>query len=133
MPQRGSNNDGDRALTVTGATAWDQKDKLLNQRTSNPNLNYGYNQGQKSNIPNVPPIPAQYLNQMGTMQAPRLGFGQGQLQQTHGDNSAQSFAGFLSSPVDLPTLISTKGYNPPNFDIRPQFVGHHPSRDKFLE
>ncbi|KIJ16997.1 hypothetical protein PAXINDRAFT_168425 [Paxillus involutus ATCC 200175] len=119
---RGSNNDGDRALTVTGATAWDQKDKLLNQRTSNPNLNYGYNQGQKSNIPNVPPIPAQYLNQMGTMQAPRLGFGQGQLQQTQGDNSAQSFAGFLSSPVDLPTLISTKGYNPPNFDIRPQFA-----------
>ncbi|KIK93796.1 hypothetical protein PAXRUDRAFT_828613 [Paxillus rubicundulus Ve08.2h10] len=119
---RGFNNDGDRALTATVATPWDQKDKLLGQRTSNPNLNYGYNQGQKSNIPNVPPIPAQYLNQMGTIQAPRLGFGQGQSQQTQGDNNPQPLAGFLSSPVDLPTLIATKGYNPPNFDIRPQFA-----------
>ena len=63
---------------------------------------------------------------MGAMQAPRLGFSQGQMQQPQSDNNAQSLAGFLSSPVDLPTLIATKGYNPQHFDVRPQFVGNVP-------
>lgn len=58
------------------------------------------------------------------MQAPRLGFAQGQVQQSQSDNNLQSLSGFLSSPVDLPTLIATKGYNPQHFDIRPQFVGN---------
>ena len=42
------------------------------------------------------------------------------MQQPQSDNNLQ---GFLSSPVDLPTLVATKGYNPQHFDIRPQFVG----------
>ncbi|KAH7889546.1 YT521-B-like domain-containing protein [Phlebopus sp. FC_14] len=122
---RGAGNDGDRSLAATGATPWDQKEKLLGNRTSNPNLNYVYNQGQKANVPSVPPIPPQYLNQTGTMQAPRMGaaFGQGQVQQSQGqDATTQTLAGFLTSPVDLPSLIATKGYNPANFDTRPQFA-----------
>lgn len=63
---------------------------------------------------------------MGAMQAPRLGFAQNQIQQPQSDNNLQSLTGFLSSPVDLPTLIATKGYNPQHFDIRPQFVGDVP-------
>jgi hypothetical protein len=61
---------------------------------------------------------------MGAMQAPRLGFAQGQMQQSQSDNNLQSLSGFLSSPVDLPTLVATKGYNPQHFDVRPQFVGN---------
>jgi hypothetical protein len=59
---------------------------------------------------------------MGAMQAPRLGFAQGQMQQSQSDNNLQSLSGFLSSPVDLPTLVATKGYNPQHFDVRPQFA-----------
>ncbi|KAG1756316.1 YT521-B-like domain-containing protein [Suillus paluster] len=116
----GSMSDADRAVAVTGATAWEQKEKLLGQRTSNPSLNYRYNQGQKGNVPSVPPIPSQYLNQQSG-QAPRMGnsFGQGQMQ---GDNNAQPVPGFINTPVDVPTLIAGKGYNPPNFDIRPGFA-----------
>jgi hypothetical protein len=115
---RGSMSDS----TTTGAVTWDEREKHLTDRTSNPNLNYGYNQGQKGNIPSVPPIPPQYLNQMGAMQASRLGFSQGQMQQSQGDNNLQLLTGFLNSPVDIPTLVATKGYNPQHFDIRPQYA-----------
>ncbi|KAG0694326.1 YT521-B-like domain-containing protein [Suillus ampliporus] len=116
----GSMSDADRAMAATGATSWEQKEKFIGQRTSNPNLNYRYNQGQKGNVPNVPSIPSQYLNQQGG-QAPRMGnsFGQGQ---TQGDNNTQPGPGFINTPVDVPTLIAGKGYNPPNFDIRPGFA-----------
>lgn len=119
---RGSGADGDRAVS-SGITPWDQKEKILSQRASNPNMNYGYNQGQKSAIPSVPPIPPQYLNQVGTVQAPRLGnnFQQGSTQQNQTDNT-QALAGFLNSPVDIPTLVATKGYNPVTFDTRPPFA-----------
>lgn len=119
---RGSGTEGDRA-GASGTAPWDQKERLLNQRTSNPNLNYGYNQGQKSNIPSVPPIPAQYLNQAGNAQSPRLGsnFPQGSTRQSQADN-AQVLAGFLNSPVDIPTLVAAKGYNPVTFDTRPPFA-----------
>lgn len=121
---RGSAGEGDRAATTTGTVPWDQREKHLGQRASNPNLNYGYNnQVQKSTIPNVPPIPAQYLSHAGSVQAPRLGsnFGQGVAQQNQAEG-AQVLAGFLGSPVDIPTLIATKGYNPANFDTRPPFA-----------
>jgi hypothetical protein len=36
-------------------------------------------------------------------------------------NGGTSPSGYLS-PVDVPSLIVSKGYNPANFDIRPQFV-----------
>ncbi|KAG9318630.1 hypothetical protein JVU11DRAFT_723 [Chiua virens] len=117
---RGSTSDS----TASSASAWDPREKRITERTSNSNLNYGYNQGQKgSGVPSVPPIPPQYLNQMsGAMQSPRLGFGQAQVPQSQTDNNLQSLPGFLSSPVDLPTLVATKGYNPQHFDIRPQFA-----------
>ncbi|KAG6335029.1 hypothetical protein ID866_4055 [Astraeus odoratus] len=122
---RGSVVEGDRAFNSTGPTTWDQTERLLGQPASNPNLNYGYsnNQGQKSNVPNVPLVPTQYLNQVGNVQAPRLGanFAQGPLPQSQTDG-AQTLAGLLSSPVDIPTLITTKGYNPPTFDTRPPFA-----------
>lgn len=60
---------------------------------------------------------------MSAMQAPRLGFGQAQIQQSQNDNNLQSLSGFLTSPVDLPSLVNNKGYNPQHFDVRPPFVG----------
>jgi hypothetical protein len=29
---------------------------------------------------------------------------------------------FLASPIDVPTMIAQKGYNPATFDTRPDFV-----------
>jgi hypothetical protein len=115
----------DHAHTVSGA-AWDQRDRLLGGRSSNPNLHYGYQQGQNDNVPNVPPIPQQYLQQQqSNTQAPRMGasnsYGQGQPPQGQ-SGTGQPQNNYANTPIDVPTLIATKGYNPPNFDIRPQFV-----------
>jgi hypothetical protein len=127
QPQRGvtvHNNGNDRALTATGTTTWDQKERLLGGRGSNPNLQYIYDQQGRPDpsIPNVPPIPAQYLLQSAG-QGPRLGvapqFGQGQGQT---GNGTQSLQGFVNTPIDVPSLITSKGYNPSNFDIRPSFA-----------
>ncbi|KAF9497466.1 YTH-domain-containing protein [Pleurotus eryngii] len=101
-------------------------DRGLSGRSSNPNLGYGYQQGQQGNgkngngVPNVPPIPQQYLQQ------------QQQQQRAYGNNQGVPAAGpvnvggmgpgFISSPIDVPSLIASKGYNPPNFDIKPQFA-----------
>ncbi|CAK5277227.1 unnamed protein product [Mycena citricolor] len=80
--------------------AWDQqKDPSLRLRTSNPNLRYSYQQQQSSKDQPVPPIPAQY------MQPPRP--------------TQQNFGG---SPVDVPSLIAAKGYNPATFELRPQYA-----------
>lgn len=117
----------DRAQTAGGS--WDQKDRILGNRTSNPNLQYGYQQqggqhgksGSGSSVPNVPPIPQQYLQQQqGHSRVGSAGsFGQGQQGGQGGGNSGQ---GFVNTPIDVPSLIATKGYNPTNFDTRPQFV-----------
>lgn len=123
----GMGNSSDRALTATGTTTWDQKERLLGGRGSNPNLQYIYDQQGRPDpsIPNVPPIPAQYLPQAGG-QGPRLGvgpqFGQGQPGQGQTGNGGQSLQGFVTTPIDVPSLIASKGYNPANFDIRPTFV-----------
>lgn len=123
------NNSNDRALTAAGTTTWDQKERLLGGRGSNPNLQYMYAQGQQgrpdgAGVPNVPPIPSQYLQPGG--QGPRLGvttqFGQGQQGQGQAGSGGQSLQGFVNSPIDVPSLIALKGYNPSNFDIRPTFV-----------
>ncbi|TFY66670.1 hypothetical protein EVG20_g4419 [Dentipellis fragilis] len=115
--QRSMNERDDRAFTASGT--WDQKERLLSGRGSNPNLNYGYGQGKgPQGVPNVPPIPSQYLNQPG-MGTPRLGVA---TQAQPGPLGAGQPQGFLTSPIDVPTLIATKGYNPPNFDIRPTFA-----------
>ncbi|KAJ3920861.1 YTH-domain-containing protein [Lentinula edodes] len=109
-------------------------------RVSNPNLQYAYNQHQKNpsggsgeRIPNVPLIPSQYLQQnqqqqLQGNQQPRLGvatsFVGGQNQQGQnrdipaGQNTTQAFG----APIDVSSLIATKGYNPSTFDIRPSFA-----------
>ncbi|KAG6909609.1 hypothetical protein DXG01_016391 [Tephrocybe rancida] len=120
-----------RSQSSSGGS-WDNKDRSLNTRSSNPNLQYGYQQGGKgggSNVPSVPPIPQQYLQQQ-QQQQPRTGgtpsYSQGsgqqgqQQQQQQQGGSGQGFAN--TTPIDVPSLIATKGYNPTNFDIRPQFA-----------
>ncbi|KAI0707766.1 YT521-B-like domain-containing protein [Earliella scabrosa] len=130
--QQGHPHQRDRAFTASGGAPWDNKERLLVGRSSNPSLQQLYQQGKMAdgngqNIPSVPSIPPQYLNQA---QAPRLGAsgsagnvaGQGGQQ---GANQGQGNAGletFLNSPIDVPTLIATKGYNPVDFDIRPAFA-----------
>ena len=122
----------DRAFTASG-TPWEQKERLAG-RTSNPSLASLYQQGKMEgsgqNVPSVPSIPPQYLNQG---QAPRLGVSgsagnvANQGGPTQGGspgqgNQAGGAENFLSSPIDVPTLIATKGYNPVDFDTRPAFV-----------
>ncbi|KAI0317578.1 YT521-B-like domain-containing protein [Amylostereum chailletii] len=103
----------DRAFSATGSS-WDQKERILTTRTSNPNMNYGYSQGGKpQGVPNVPPIPAQYLNQQG---GARIG-GNGQ-----GIGGGQQAQEYLASPLDPQYLANNRGYNPATFDIRPPFA-----------
>lgn len=131
----------DRAFTASGGTPWDNKERLLVGRASNPNLQQLYQQGKMAdaqNIPSVPSIPAQYLNQG---QAPRLGItgaaNAAAQAQSQGANQGQGNQGggidnFIGSPIDVPTLIATKGYNPVDFDTRPAFVSpswHASTRD----
>lgn len=119
QPRYGSGINDDRGQT---GQSWDQKDRVLSGRASNPNLQYGYQQGQQGkNVPNVPPIPQQYLQQQGNVGSPRLGATSPYGQSQQGGPS-QPPQGFINSPIDVPSLIAAKGYNPTNFDIRPQFV-----------
>ncbi|KAL1720093.1 YT521-B-like domain-containing protein [Schizophyllum commune] len=106
-----------------GGQGWEQqpRERSITPRRSNPNLQFkGGN-----DIPSVPPIPAQYLQQNNTGGQPRLG-----MNNTGGATSpvggqpgpAPSLQGFVNAPIDVPSLIAAKGYNPSNFDIRPQFA-----------
>jgi len=121
--QRGGTGEpDDRAITASGT--WDQKERVLHTRTSNPNINFGSNvqqQQQKGQgIPSVPPIPSQFL-QPNQQQNFRLGLN---TQMGGGLGVLGAQPGILTSPVDIPTLIANKGYNPQNFDTRPSFVRH---------
>jgi YTH domain-containing family protein len=119
----------ERAATASGVM-WDPKDRVLGSRSSIPNLQYQQqqvNQGwNNSGGPPVPTIPAQYLQQ----QAPRLGavanYGSGLGSQANSNGGQPSnnpgAPGYVGSPIDVPTLIATKGYNPTNFEIRPSFA-----------
>ncbi|KAI0748493.1 YT521-B-like domain-containing protein [Daedaleopsis nitida] len=125
----------DRAFTASGGTPWDNKERLLVGRASNTSLQQLYQQGKMAdgsgqNIPSVPSIPPQYLNQA---QAPRLGASgsaaslagqgsQGPGVNQGGGNQGGGVETFLNSPIDVPTLIATKGYNPVDFDTRPSFA-----------
>jgi YTH domain-containing family protein len=143
----------DRTSTASGTPPWDQREFGLGGRSSNPNLHHLYQASQSGKsgnvIPSVPPIPVQYLNQG---QAPRMGpptnFGMsgsgvgggvgGQTQGSGTSNSVQVPLGMdigISSPVDIPTLLATKGYNPVEFEIQPTFVSLplRPSLDLFSD
>ncbi|KAF7311252.1 YTH domain-containing protein [Mycena kentingensis (nom. inval.)] len=74
-------------------------------RTSNPNLQYAYQQQQASKGQPVPALPQQYQQQQratGTPTPPQQPF--------------------VNTPIDVPTLIATKGYNPATFDLRPTYA-----------
>jgi hypothetical protein len=118
--QRGNTGEtDDRAFTASGT--WDQKERVLHTRSSNPNINHGSNtqqqQSKAQGIPSVPPIPVQFL-QANQQQNARLGVNT--QMNSLGPLGAQP--GLLTSPIDIPTLVATKGYNPQNFDTRPAFV-----------
>jgi len=127
-----------------GGSGWDQqRDQELTGRASNPNLQYGYQQGTShiksgsgngsgnggvgamGSVPNVPPIPQQYLQQQGQGAGGRPGLGvatsfnNATNQSPPGQTPVQ---GFVSTPIDVPSLIATKGYNPSTFETRPQFA-----------
>ena len=117
----------ERAFTASGSNPWDSKEKLLGGRMSNPNLHGVYQNKGGPGIPSVPQIPTQYLNNQG--QAPRMGLANAQGNQqasrasSQGSNTQSPPAdNFITSPIDVPTLIAAKGYNPAEFDTRPLFV-----------
>jgi YTH domain-containing family protein len=124
QPQRSMTSD-ERMTAASSVGSWDQKDRSLGSRGSNPNLQYGYQQQAKAGIPNVPSIPQQYLQQQQQQQQQQAGTSRlsvAALSQGQGQGQ-----GFANSPVDVPSLIATKGYNPINFDVRPQFVSRYRS------
>ena len=150
LSNSGERHQRDRALTASSASQWEQKERVLVGRSSNPNLSGSYRggggNGGNNGIPNVPPIPPQFLNNQG--QAPRLGQNQnnfgvvvgagggGQIDQNQvggvngngaGPNSSATqypmrSDNLITSPVDIPTLLATKGYNPVDFDTKPPCV-----------
>ena len=121
----------ERSFTSSGSSPWDPKERLLGGRMSNPNLHNLYqSKNGSSGVPSVPPIPSQYLNNQG--QAPRMGLAnasQGN-QQSHGTRGSSQGSNtqspptdnVITSPIDVPSLIATKGYNPAEFDTRPLCV-----------
>ena len=147
----GERHQRDRALTASSAGQREQRERVLVGRSSNPNLSGSYRSGGgnggSNGIPNVPPIPPQFLISQG--QAPRLGQNQnnfgavgagggGQIDQNQGGSVNGNGAGpnsqfpirsenLITTPVDIPTLLATKGYNPVEFDIKPPCVGFKPS------
>ncbi|KIJ24952.1 hypothetical protein M422DRAFT_217015 [Sphaerobolus stellatus SS14] len=114
---------------------WDSRERGLPRRTSNPNLQHQQNWSNTGATPRVPPIPQQYLQQQQPQQqqsqhqqAPRLaGINyNATLSQQFGNTTGQlpnaQGTQYLTAPIDVPTLIATKGYNPTTFDIRPTFA-----------
>jgi YTH domain-containing family protein len=113
--RRGSNANG----------PWEQQnDRPLSSRSSNPNLQYSARNYDASSLPPNPPIPVQYLNQQENQsQIPRSGAVSplGQNQQGNVGLGGQQLSQFFS-PIDVPSLITAKGYNPSSFDCKPAYV-----------
>jgi hypothetical protein len=123
--QRSYTERDDRFVANSGTSS---RDQTRLGRSSNPNLQMSYQQHNKTaSIPNVPAIPSQYLNQQQQSQqqqqavTARLGAASLGPAQMQGSLSQQT-TGFHTATIDVPALIAAKGYNPLNFDIRPQFV-----------
>ncbi|KAJ7481135.1 YT521-B-like domain-containing protein [Mycena galericulata] len=53
---------------------------------------------------------------------PNLQYGYQQQQQQRVPSGQTPTQGFANTPVDVPSLIATKGYNPANFELRPAFA-----------
>ena len=127
----------DRGQAPSG-NSWDQqRDQGLRGRGSNPNMQYGYQQGTghtKSgsgngtgnggvgSVPSVPPIPQQYLQQQGQGAGGRPGLGVATSFNNQSPPGQTPVQAFVSTPIDVPSLIATKGYNPSTFETRPQFA-----------
>ncbi|KAH8117041.1 YTH-domain-containing protein [Phellopilus nigrolimitatus] len=129
IPVSHSQPQSHRGSTASASGGWDQKERVLATRTSNPNLQYAAGSYDASGLPPNPPVPSQYLNQQaGQGQGPRLGASsfnqnaQGQSQGPSNANGQQGGPGLLTSPIDVPSLIAAKGYNPATFDCRPPFA-----------
>lgn len=125
---------------------WDQgtQQGYLGGRRSNSNLQYSYQQGGHSkgssgspgmnNVPAVPAIPQQYLQQQqgqqgyGQQQSGRPGLGLATNFSSGNGNGGNASPGqtpvqqTINTPIDVPSLIAAKGYNPSNFDTKPVFV-----------
>jgi YTH domain-containing family protein len=138
----GSGEDHSRSVS---SSERDPKGRMLKGRGSNPNINQTH-QGQFGGVfghmPPPPSIPTQYLNQVqsgrfmsgGNVGASAAGYTAGNGQQFGGSGIPGQQAGiqqqpptldpmaFLASPIDVPTMIAQKGYNPATFDTRPAFV-----------
>ena len=122
-PQQGRMHHRGSVSSNPGSVHSDERvERILTSRSSNPNLQYNANY-DASGLPPNPPIPAQY--QQGA-QGPRLGvtpFSQGLQGQGQGAmNPLQQGVGFMGTPIDVPSLIALKGYNPASFDCRPAYV-----------
>jgi len=157
---RESVGSGDGHRRSPSGSDWEPKSRMLKGRGSNPNLGQGYHSqymGAFGNMPPPPPIPSQYLDQVqsnrlvqgganmplgmggyGPTGGPGQAFGAvgGIMGQVPGQTGLQQQpqildpAAILSSPIDVPTMIAQKGYNPATFDIRPPFVGPSPHSSK---
>jgi YTH domain-containing family protein len=106
---------------------WDQNERFPTNQRSNSNLQHLYqSKNGSSNVPAVPPIPSQFANNTPG-QGPRLAQHSGlatnqQARTSRGSTQSPPAENFMTSPMDVPTLIATKGYNPAEFDTRPLFV-----------
>lgn len=104
--------------------AWEGREPALSAGGSNSHLHHGDHNKNSSpsslgggvgngneTIPNVPPTPWQYIQQPQRM--------------SNSQNSNQTVPDvqqLLTTSIDVPTLIATKGYNPPTFDNKPAFA-----------
>lgn len=117
----------DREGLYATSNAWDQKERMLNTGNSNSNVQYDTTYGADLGLTSTSPAPTHFLPQGAS--APRLGVNTNFAQSTQSNNqniiglgNTQQSLGFLSSPIDVPSLIASKGYNPTQFDIQPPFV-----------
>ncbi|KAL5511320.1 hypothetical protein ACEPAH_4536 [Sanghuangporus vaninii] len=101
---------------------WEQNKRPLGARTSNPNLQQNMRGNfDASGLPPNPPVPAQYLGQQDVQRlGPTGSFGQ--TIRSPAPNGVQIPSGFVATPLDVPSLVAAKGYNPTTFDCKPAFA-----------